>query len=109
MSQEDTSCPICFEEPTRDNYVVMDCMRNHYPNNPAACSHWFCCECLGNCLNLPFRVCPICRADISPLLETYESDTEEEEEEDNDADNEEEGSDYESDESDDEEPNTRQL
>ena len=68
LFNEDTECPICFEEYSCDDGILKDGPSNHC--YPTECPHYFCVSCCNelaiNCENN----CPICRRDIKPFLES---------------------------------------
>jgi hypothetical protein len=77
--ENDNSCCICFQEYSNENYILKDGNLNHQFCGETYCSHWFCTKCL-KILYLEMKVtsknsCPLCRDDISNLLETYKTDS----------------------------------
>jgi len=87
MSEHDKECPICFEEYSRDKYILLDGNSNHEITE-SSCQHWFCCLCIKNFNEYGIVICPLCRGDISQLVASYdesenESEDESEDEDDN--------------------------
>ncbi len=63
---ENEKCPICYEELFEKN---KDCVKNH--NIESNCKHYFCTKCLTKMAFCNIIDCPICRDDISELIEIY--------------------------------------
>lgn len=65
----ETYCYICYEEYSRDNYILKDSCLNH--DIISDCKHWFCIHCLSQMYQYNINNCPLCRVDISELIDSY--------------------------------------
>lgn len=70
--EEDKSCPICFEEYSRENFILKDGNLNHTFDSNSKCIHWFCVSCLENMFLSRIFNCPICRDDITDLVYSHQ-------------------------------------
>ncbi len=66
IENENENCPICYENFSGKN---KDCVKNH--NIESNCKHYFCTKCLTKMAFCNIIDCPICRDDISELIEIY--------------------------------------
>lgn len=66
---DETTCPICLEEYSRDEWILSDGNMNH--NIDSNCKHWFCIHCLRKMFEHRIFNCPICRENIIILVSTY--------------------------------------
>lgn len=64
--ENDTQCPICYEDYSRENGILKDSCQNH--EIESNCKHWFCCICLISMYNKRIYECPLCREDIYELI-----------------------------------------
>ena len=62
-------CPICLEEYSRELCILKDGNANQ--KIISKCQHWFCVKCLIQMTQSEIALCPLCRVDISELLNTY--------------------------------------
>ena len=72
--ENDIDCPICFNSYSRENYILKDSNKNHGINS--RCRHWFCVNCIYKFKNNYIHKCPLCREDLTELLECYDDDEE---------------------------------
>jgi hypothetical protein len=63
---DDDSCPICFEEYSREKFILKDGNLNH--EIESKCKHWFCIQCLAKMFENKIFNCPICRENIRQLV-----------------------------------------
>ena len=69
-------CPVCLLTYTERGNSPYDSMSNHGYED--GCDHYVCIDCLMKMDDKGLHTCPICRGDISPLMETlYVTDGEE--------------------------------
>ena len=66
---DETFCPICLEEYSRNKYILKDGNLNQEIDSN--CKHWFCIHCLEKMFQNKIFKCPICREDITRLVSTY--------------------------------------
>jgi uncharacterized protein (DUF2225 family) len=78
MGLTDEECPVCYETYARETMVFQD---SKAIEKNSQCTHWFCVNCLKKMSENDICVCPLCRRDISDLVNSYLSDDGEEEKE----------------------------
>lgn len=71
---DETNCPICLEEYSRELCILKDSNDNH--GILSECNHQFCCICLHRMYVADMNNCPLCRTDITELVGTYYDDDE---------------------------------
>ena len=74
-NQLDYQCPVCLLTYKERGESPVDSMENHgYKDD---CAHYFCMNCLTEMDEYGIHTCPLCRRDISPLMDTLYSTDEE--------------------------------
>jgi hypothetical protein len=69
IEHETASCPICTRDFGRDEHIIKDSMQNTDERSINECYHWFCVDCLYELHDIGYYLCPICRRDITPIID----------------------------------------
>ena len=71
--ENEKECVICFESYSRE-FLLKDSNINHDIDN--GCRHWFCVQCLEQMYHATpmIETCPLCRRDISILVNSQADD-----------------------------------